>query len=93
MGDVFKRLLQAIRLEREAFVWMDFNDRASGDGLILVAGTTLLFALASPSSMLGLVTSRTGIELLFRALIQAAFMNLNLLSVAVLSAYTCYKIL
>lgn len=73
MGDVMKRLLQAVRLERDAFVWMDFNDRATGDGLILVAATTVLFALAAPSSLLGLVTSLGGITLIIRALIQAAF--------------------
>ncbi len=42
MGEVFRRFLQTIRLEREAFVWMDFNDRATGDALILVAITQLL---------------------------------------------------
>ena len=73
MGHVMKRILQVVRLERESFVWLDLNDRASGDGLVIVAITTLLFALASPSSLLGLVTSRSGIELLFRALVQAAF--------------------
>jgi hypothetical protein len=72
MGDVFRRLIQAIRLERDAFVWMDFEDRATGDALILVGITTLLFALASPSSLLGLVASLGGLELLVNALIQAA---------------------
>ncbi len=42
MGEIFKRFLQTLRLEREAFVWMDFNDRATGDALILVAITGLL---------------------------------------------------
>jgi len=72
MSEVFKRLLQALRLERDAFVWMDFNDRATGDGLIVVVGTTVLFALASPTSLLGLVSSIGGIELILLALIQAA---------------------
>ena len=72
MADVLKRLLQAVRLDRDAFVWMDFNDRATGDGLILVAVTTLLFTIAGPGSLLGLATSLTGISLLFQALIQAA---------------------
>ena len=31
MGVVLNRLLQAIRFDRDAFVWMDFNDRATGD--------------------------------------------------------------
>lgn len=42
MGEVGKRFLQTIRLEREAFVWMDFNDRATGDALVLVGITQLL---------------------------------------------------
>lgn len=42
MGEVANRFLQTIRLQREAFVWMDFNDRATGDALILVAITGLL---------------------------------------------------
>ena len=42
MGEVLHRLLQAIRFDRDAYVWMDFNDRATGDGLILVAVTQLL---------------------------------------------------
>ena len=45
MGEVARRLLQTVRLERQAYVWMDFNDRATGDALILVALTQfLLFA-------------------------------------------------
>ena len=72
MADVLKRLLQAVRLDREAFVWMDFNDRATGDGLILVAVTTVLFAMAGPSSLLGLATSLSGIQFILQALIQAA---------------------
>lgn len=42
MGEVLKRFLQTIRLEREAYVWMDFNDRATGDALLLVGVTQLL---------------------------------------------------
>lgn len=42
MGEVLRRFLQAIRLEREAFVWMSFNDRATGDALVLVGITQLL---------------------------------------------------
>jgi len=42
MGEILKRFLQTLRLEREAFVWMDFNDRATGDAFILVAITGLL---------------------------------------------------
>ena len=42
MGEVLKRFLQTIRLEREAFVWMSFNDRSTGDALVLVGITQLL---------------------------------------------------
>jgi hypothetical protein len=42
MGEVASRFLQTIRLERKAFVWMDFNDRATGDALILVGVTQIL---------------------------------------------------
>lgn len=45
LGVVFSRLLQAVRLERDAFVWMDFNDRATGDAAILVVVTQVLVAL------------------------------------------------
>ena len=44
MQGVGRRLLQTIRMERDAFVWMDFNDRATGDAFfILVAARLLLF--------------------------------------------------
>jgi hypothetical protein len=45
MGEVGKRLLQTLRMERDAFVWMDFSDRATGDAVILVAVTQLLMFL------------------------------------------------
>ncbi len=47
MKESFRRLLQALRFERDAFVWMDFNDRASGDALIFVAITRLLVFLGA----------------------------------------------
>lgn len=47
MGVVFHRLVQTVRLERDAFVWMEFNDRATGDGAILVGITQLLLALGT----------------------------------------------
>ena len=56
MGVVLNRLLQAIRFDRDAFVWMDFNDRATGDALILVAATEVLFLFAGGTSLFGLVT-------------------------------------
>lgn len=42
MGEVASRFFQTIRLERAAYVWMDFNDRATGDALILVVITQIL---------------------------------------------------
>ena len=45
MGVVLSRLLQTIKLERDAFVWMDFNDRATGDAAILVAATQVLISV------------------------------------------------
>jgi hypothetical protein len=36
MNEVGRRFVQTIRMERDAFVWMDFNDRATGDALILL---------------------------------------------------------
>ncbi|HZJ47561.1 MAG TPA: hypothetical protein VFD97_00830 [Acidimicrobiia bacterium] len=56
MGVVLNRLIQAIRFDRDAFVWMDFNDRATGDALILVAITEVLFLFAGGTSLFGLVT-------------------------------------
>jgi hypothetical protein len=56
MGVVLNRLLQAIRFDRDAFVWMDFNDRATGDALIIVAITEVLIIIAGGTSLFGLVT-------------------------------------
>ena len=56
MGVVLNRLLQAIRFDRDAFVWMDFNDRATGDALILVAITEVLIIIAGGTPLFGLVT-------------------------------------
>jgi hypothetical protein len=61
MGVVFNRLLQAIRFDRSAFVWMEFNDRATGDALILVAVTELLLLIAGGTSLFGLVTGLIGV--------------------------------
>jgi Yip1 domain len=47
VGVVFSRLLQTVKLQRDAFVWMDFNDRATGDAAILVAITQVLLALGT----------------------------------------------
>lgn len=55
LGVVFSRLLQAIRLDRDAFVWMEYNDRATGDAALLVGGTSVLLALGSGSSLAELI--------------------------------------
>ena len=67
MGVVFSRLLQTIKLERDAFVWMDFNDRATGDAAILVAITQVLLAFANGVSLIGLLNPATLIRPDFRA--------------------------
>lgn len=63
LGVVFSRLLQAVKLERDAFVWMDFNDRATGDAVILVAVTQVLLALGTGASLLDLLNPVTLIRL------------------------------
>lgn len=45
MRQTMRRLLQTIRFERDPVVWMDFDDRATGDAFILVAVTRFLLFL------------------------------------------------
>lgn len=71
MGEALSRLLQAIRFQRDAFVWMDFNDRATGDAMLFVGVTRALILLGAGWSILGLTTSTGGIQLLLTALINA----------------------
>ncbi len=71
MGEPLKRLLQAVRLERDAFVWMDFNDRATGDAMIFVAVTRLLILLGLGWSLFGLATSLSGFEILIASTLNA----------------------
>ena len=68
MGLVFSRLLQAVKLERDAFVWMDFNDRATGDAAILVAITQILLALGLGTSLFNLLKPLTLLQLLVSGL-------------------------
>lgn len=42
MKDIANHLVRTLRAERENFVWMDFNDRATGDAFYLVVITTFL---------------------------------------------------
>jgi hypothetical protein len=47
-------MVQALRLDREAFVWMDLNDRATGDAAVFVVVTQVLLLLAAGNSLFGL---------------------------------------
>lgn len=71
MGEALNRLLQAVRLDREAFVWMDFNDRATADGLVFVAVTRVLILLGSGWRILGLTTTISGLEVLVTAVLNS----------------------
>jgi hypothetical protein len=64
VGEAFRRLLQAVRLERDSFVWMDFNDRATADALILVLFTELFQQLPA-DTLLSRATSASGINRIF----------------------------
>lgn len=72
MQQTLKTLLGAVRLEREAFAWMDINDRATGDALILVAIARLLILLGLGWTLYGLVTSLSGLEILIASAVTAA---------------------
>jgi len=72
VSGTMKRLLQAVRFERGAFVWMDLEDRATGDALVLVLVTRVLILLGLGWGLLGLATSLSGIEVLIASLINAA---------------------
>jgi len=61
MGAVLQRFIETIRFDREAFVWMEFNDRATGDALILVLITQVLFLFAGGTPLLGFVTGFTDV--------------------------------
>ncbi|MBT8213007.1 MAG: hypothetical protein KJN71_07660, partial [Acidimicrobiia bacterium] len=54
-GMILRRLVQALRFDRDAFVWMDFEDRASGDAFMLVVITRVLIqiGIGSPGGALG----------------------------------------
>lgn len=71
MREALKQLLRAVRLERDAFVWMDFNDRATADGLIFVAVTRFLILVGEGWRILGLTTTVTGLEILLNAILNS----------------------
>ena len=58
-------------MERDAFLWMDLNDRATGDAVIFVVVSRVLLLLGAGFSILGLATSVGGISLLLRSLVNA----------------------
>jgi len=68
LGVVFSRLIQAVKLDRDAFVWMDFNDRASGDAAILVAITQVLISLGLGRSLINLLNPFTLLQVFLSAL-------------------------
>lgn len=68
MGVVFSRLLQTVKLKRDAFVWMDFNDRATGDAAILVVLTQILMTLGFGTSFVRLLNPFMLIQVLLGAL-------------------------
>ncbi|HSF84935.1 MAG TPA: hypothetical protein VLG28_04625 [Acidimicrobiia bacterium] len=72
MTESLKRVVQAARFDRDAFVWMDFNDRATGDGLIIVLIARTLLQVGFGSSLLGLTTSLSGLEFLLAIAINTA---------------------
>ena len=71
MSEAFNRLLQTLRLQRDAFVWMDFNDRATADALIFVVATRFLLLLGEGWTILGFATSLGGFQILFQAMFNA----------------------
>jgi hypothetical protein len=68
VGIVFNRLLQTVKLDRDAFVWMDFNDRATGDAAMLVAGTQILIAMGLGLSLGQLIRPLVLVEILLGGL-------------------------
>ncbi|MCP3977521.1 MAG: hypothetical protein GY720_23800 [bacterium] len=71
MAEALKRLLQTVRFERDAFVWMDFNDRATGDAFVFVGVTRLLILLGMAWRIIGFVGPIAGFEILVQATINA----------------------
>ncbi len=72
MTEIVKRVVQAARLQRDAFVWMDFNDRATGDGLVIILVSRVLLQVGFGTSLFGLARSLTGLEFLLAIAINTA---------------------
>jgi hypothetical protein len=87
MKEIGTRLLRTLRVERENFVWMDFNDRATGDAFYLVVITAVLTFLGLTSfGVLSLVTSGT-------ALLGAFFLILSTVIAWLVTAGVSYAII
>ena len=71
MGIALQKLLQAVRLERDAFAWMSVNDRATADALILVLVTRVIILLGFGMRFLGLTTTLNGAQVLIDSLLNA----------------------
>lgn len=71
VAEALKRLLQTIRFERDAFVWMDFNDRATGDAFVFVGVTRFLILLGMAWRIIGFVGPIAGFEILIQAVLNA----------------------
>lgn len=63
---ILKRSVQAALLRRDVFLWMFFEGSATGDALVLVAGTGIILALAGPATF--------SVSLFFQVLINSLFM-------------------
>ncbi len=57
-----QRLMQALQLKRDAYVWMQFNSAANGDAVLIVAGVYLFWwIVAGVGSLGGLPFLRAGV--------------------------------
>lgn len=72
MTQTLNILYGAVRLDREAYAWMDLNDRATGDALILVAATRLIILVVLGFELFGLVSAFTTAEIVVASAVNAA---------------------
>ncbi|NOX23982.1 MAG: hypothetical protein GXP36_12975 [Actinobacteria bacterium] len=71
MSEIMQRLVQTVRMERSAFVWMYLNDRATGDAVVLVLITRFLILLGTGFQPLGFVTSTSGMNIFLQSMLSA----------------------
>ena len=67
-----RALVGALRLDRNSFAWMDINDRATGDALVLVAATRLVILLALGFELFGVLSAFTTAEIIIASAVNAA---------------------